>query len=470
MQRFELKREIIEDIESEANFSISVCASCNRCTSGCPVVDEMDFTPAQIIRLIQLGDIQPALLSRTIWLCASCSTCTSRCPAGVDVARVMDILRERALRSGVRPALKEVALFNEVSVKSIERRGRLYEFGSMVAYKLKSGDIFSDIWMGIKMFLKGRMSLFPSSANFPSDLLKVEKDPLAKEKIAYFSGCSMHSIGKELNSTSLAVLEELGIEASEPEGWVCCGTTPAHSTSHLLATVLPAKNLALIERKGYDYLTVPCAACFFRMKAAGRDMKDDPGLKGRVDQKIGYSYGGGVEVDHLLTTLSKRVEKEEIISKVKKPLAGLKVACYYGCFLSRPAEVTGSEHPEYPTDMDQMMRLLGAETIDWSHKTECCGAALSMTKRDMVLKLSERILSEAKALGADAVITSCPLCHVNLDARQSQIKKKFGKKLDLPILYFTQLMALSFGLDEGSLGFKAHFVDPALPLKKRGLL
>ncbi len=464
------KRDITREIESQAGFSITVCAACNRCTSGCPVAADMDFSPSQIIRLLQLGDLETALSSRTIWICPSCSLCTSRCPNGVDVARVMDLLRERALKGGVRPAIREIPLFNEVSVGSIKKHGRLYELGSMLAYKLKSGDLFSDIVMGLKMFIKGRMGLFPSKAGYPKDLSKVEKDPAAKDKIAYFSGCSMHSIGKELNLTSQAVLSELGIEVSEPEGWVCCGTTPAHSTSHLLATVLPAKNLALIERSGFNSVAVPCAACFFRMKAAAHDMKEDLDLKTKVDQEIGYSYLGGVEVDHLLTVLKKRTQTERITSRVKKPLRGLKVACYYGCFLSRPAEVTGSEHPENPKEMDELMELLGAETLDWSHKVECCGAALSMTKREMVLRLSKKIILEAKERGADMIATSCPLCHVNLDARQSQIEKEYGLNLDMPIVYFTQLMAVAFGHDEASLGFKAHFVSPKLSLKERGLL
>lgn len=471
MQATEPKSDRVKEIEGEIEQAVLVCASCSRCTSGCPVADQMDLTPTQMVRSLQLGKDEAVLSSRAIWLCLSCSLCTSRCPFGVDVAKVIDLVKEKAILTEAPLGQKDVALFNRVSVKSIAAHGRLYEFGSLVAYKLKSGDLFSDLGMGLKMFAKRRMSLFPSSSNYPKDILKVEKKrPMTEGEIAYFSGCSLHSIGKELNETSLAVLDDLKVKASEPQGWVCCGTTPAHSTSQLLATVLPAKNLALIEKRGYDYLTVPCAACFFRMKAAARDMEVDPALKERAAAEIGYDYGGSVQIDHLLTTLRGRVGLDKIVSKVKLSLSGLKVACYYGCFLSRPAEVTGSTHPENPMEMEEIMTALGAETISWSHKIECCGAALSMTNRDIVLKLSERILSEAKALGAEAVATSCPLCHVNLDGRQAQIEKRFGKKIDMPVLYFTQLMALSFGRPEDELGLKSHFIDPKRLLKGKGLL
>jgi heterodisulfide reductase subunit B len=168
-------------------------------------------------------------------------------------------------------------------------------------------------------------------------------------------------------------------------------------------------------------------------------------------------------VQHLLDTLVDRVGLDAIAARVERPLAGLKVACYYGCLVTRPAQLTGDEHPEYPMQMDNLMRALGAEPVDWSCKTECCGAALGITQTPIAHKLTARLLQNAHECGADLIAAVCPLCHVNLDARQAQIGLDFA----MPILYFTQLMGVAFGLDEAQTALNKNLVDPRPLLRSR---
>jgi heterodisulfide reductase subunit B len=173
-----------------------------------------------------------------------------------------------------------------------------------------------------------------------------------------------------------------------------------------------------------------------------------------------------VEVNTLTQTILKRLGAEEVASKVKKPLEGLKVVCYYGCLLTRPPQVTGAEHPENPTDMDELVEALGAEVVDWSYKTCCCGAAHSLTRPDIVLNLSSSLIHHAQEAGADVIAVACPLCHTNLDARQFQM----DVEEPMPVLYFTQLMALALGLPEKKAALHKNLTDPRPLLRSKGFL
>jgi len=175
-------------------------------------------------------------------------------------------------------------------------------------------------------------------------------------------------------------------------------------------------------------------------------------------------------VDNLLTTITDRVGYEAAAAPVVKPLEGLKVACYYGCLLTRPPDVTGAEHPEYPTNMDDLMEAIGAEAIDWSYKTDCCGGSLSLSTLEVALDLSRQILQNATDEGADIIVTACPLCHANLDMRQGQINDEYGTDLDIPVVYFTQLMGVSYGIDAKTLGLDKHLTDAISLLKEKELL
>jgi heterodisulfide reductase subunit B len=176
-----------------------------------------------------------------------------------------------------------------------------------------------------------------------------------------------------------------------------------------------------------------------------------------------------VKVDHLLSTVTDRIGYERVAQAVIRPLKGLKVACYYGCVITRPPALTQVREYEYPTNMDRLVRTLGADPLDWSYKTECCGASLGITQLPIALQMTERILRNARATGAEAVVVACPFCHVNLDSRQKQIEEQISGTLGLPVLYFAQLMGLAFGVDPEGLGLAKHFVDPFPLLRQKKL-
>jgi heterodisulfide reductase subunit B len=226
------------------------------------------------------------------------------------------------------------------------------------------------------------------------------------------------------------------------------------------------ENLALIEQGGFHEVTMPCAACFNRHKAAQHEIRQHDGRRKEIDKEIGYSYQDSVQVNTLIQTIHQHVGVEKVAARVTKPLKNLRVVSYYGCLLTRPPQITEAEHPENPTDMDELVAAMGAEARDWSYKTVCCGAAHSLTRPDIVLKLSSGLIDHARAAGADVIAVACPLCHTNLDARQFQMKLE----QPMPVLYFTQLMSLAFGLPEKAAFLHKNLVDPRPLLRSREIL
>ena len=278
-------------------------------------------------------------------------------------------------------------------------------------------------------------------------------------KYAYYPGCSLHSTAKEYDRSLRAVCEKVGIELEEVKNWICCGSTPAHATSKLLSLALPLKNLAEIEKSGFKEVIVPCAACFSRFKIAQHEIDTEPRLAAEVEGIIEHKFRDGVKVYHPLDILSNSAELSTLTELVKNDLSGLKVVCYYGCLLTRPPKVTGFDVCEYPQSMDKILQAVGVSTLDWSYKTDCCGASFALTRTEIVLKLSRDILEGAKSVGADAIAVACPMCHVNLDTRQEEIEQKYQVTYHLPIFYFTQLMGLAFDIPAEKLLLKRHLVD-----------
>lgn len=282
-------------------------------------------------------------------------------------------------------------------------------------------------------------------------------------KYAYFPGCSLHSTAKEYDLSARAVARALGIEFMEIPDWVCCGATPAHITMHLLSLALPVKNLLQAKKMGSYEVVTCCAACFSRLKIANHFMKEDPAHREKVEKIVGENYQGEVNVRHLLDVLVNIFGLKNISERITKKISGLKVACYYGCLLTRPAEITQLDDLEEPHLIDDLMKTVGIETVEWPYKTECCGASFSLTKTDIVLKLAGDILQMAHDEGARAIVVACPLCQSNLDLRQGMINRKYKKNFNMPIFYFTQLLGLALGIEAEKLGFEKHIVNP-LPL------
>jgi len=280
---------------------------------------------------------------------------------------------------------------------------------------------------------------------------------------AYYPGCTLHSTAKEYDVSARLVSEGLGIELRELKDWTCCGASSAHSMSDLLSIALPARELQAAQEMGLP-LVVACAMCFSRLKFAIHELNDQKTL-GLVSDIIGGELRNAVEVVHLLQVLDG--EREAI--PLRRPLTGLKVACYYGCLLVRPRDIVDFDDEDNPQIMDRLIEALGAQSIDWGFKTECCGASLTLTRKDIVLTLSHRILYQAKQLGADCLAVACPMCHSNLDTRQREIEAKYKDGVGLPILYFTQLVGLAMGLSPKQLHLNKHFTDPLAMLREKGL-
>jgi heterodisulfide reductase subunit B2 len=278
-------------------------------------------------------------------------------------------------------------------------------------------------------------------------------------KYAYYPGCSLHSTGEEFDKSLLGVCDKLGVELVEVEDWVCCGSSSAHNVSKLLSTALPMANLALLDKMGLDEVIVPCASCFSKFKIAQYSVKTDKKLRRDVVETIYKDCNDEAKVIHPLTIFAEEPLISKIPTIVKRDLSGLKVVCYYGCLLTRPPEVTQFDIAEYPETMDNVLRAIGITTLDWSHKTICCGASFALSKPDIVVNLSHKIIDDAKSVGADAIAVACPMCHANLDMRQDDMEKEYGAHPRMPILYFTQLMGYSFNLSLEELLIDKHLTD-----------
>jgi heterodisulfide reductase subunit B len=284
-------------------------------------------------------------------------------------------------------------------------------------------------------------------------------------KYAYYPGCSAESTARDMHQSTLAVAGALGIEMVEPKGWTCCGATAGHQTDRILAASLPAANLVKIKDMGLDCV-VNCAACFNRMKVANHEISTDSQIRKSVSDAIGRDYDGSVRVRHFIEVLLEDIGIEKIKKAVKRPLNGLKIACYYGCLLVRPPKVVNFDDPENPTSLDKLVKAIGGETLDWPYKIECCGGGLSLSRTDVVVNLTDSILSMAQGAGADCIAVSCPMCQVNLDLRQQDIKKQMGRDYRIPILYITQLLGLGLGISSKKLGFNKLMV-PASSVQEK---
>ena len=279
--------------------------------------------------------------------------------------------------------------------------------------------------------------------------------------VTYYPGCSLHGTAREYDESFRGVSKLLGVGLHELEDWTCCGSTSAHCTDEALSVALPVRNLSLAEKFDRE-MVVPCVACYSRFKAAEQEAKEHP-------EYLLSPYEGKAGVRYALDFFCDLPMIEELKAKMAKPLTGLKVACYYGCLAVRPPSLTGVKQYENPSHMDRLMEMLGAEAVPWSYKTDCCGASLVMTRTDIVVNLSQRILSMAMEAGADCVVTGCSMCHVNLDTRQAGLPTE-GDKNEIPVFYFTELMGLAIGHREVKKWLGRHVTDPIKILSSKGLI
>ncbi|MGD0649572.1 MAG: CoB--CoM heterodisulfide reductase iron-sulfur subunit B family protein [Verrucomicrobiia bacterium] len=277
-------------------------------------------------------------------------------------------------------------------------------------------------------------------------------------KFTYFPGCSLKGSGRAYEESLLAVCKQLGVELEELDDWNCCGATAYMAVSERQAFGLAARNLALAEQQPHELLA-PCSACYMVLKKTQKYVAEYPLIGQEVHDALnrcGLKYAGTAGVRHPLDVLVNDIGLDAIKKQVKMPLKGFKVAPYYGCQIVRPYADFDDQHN--PVLMDKLFKALGAEVVKYPLKTRCCGGSLTGTLPEAGLGLSFHLLREAQRRGANVLATVCPLCQFNLDAYQRDMSSKY-EPVHMPIVYFTQLMGLAFGLDAKTLGLHRGIIS-----------
>jgi heterodisulfide reductase subunit B len=277
-------------------------------------------------------------------------------------------------------------------------------------------------------------------------------------RIALYPGCSLEGTASSFETSLTAVFEKLGIEYGTLKDWNCCGATSAHALDHKLYLSLNLRNLALAQEQGYDEIFAPCAACYHRLASADLEISKNPRLADTLKSSTGLEYRGSVKIRNVLDLLTAQVGLERIKAAVKVPLSGMRIACYYGCLNTRIPRADCFDDREYPMSMDRIVTALGGEAIDWSYKTECCGASLFVTVPAASAKLCSKILKDAEARNVNCIAVACPMCQNNLDAKQDEVRAEFGISRAIPIVFITQLMGLAYGIDESRLQLASSIV------------
>jgi heterodisulfide reductase subunit B2 len=284
-------------------------------------------------------------------------------------------------------------------------------------------------------------------------------------KVGFYPGCSLEGSSREYAESLRAIAPGLGIELEEMKGWECCGASAAHALDHTLAVSLPAKILSQAEQQHMHDLVVPCAACYNRLASAQHTLAEDHTMRSSLTDILTASYKGTTALHNILDVLGT-VLTPDVTGKMTGTFPH-KVVCYYGCLLVRPTKVTGAARVEDPVEMDEIMKRIGATSLAWGMKTECCGAGLSVTRTDVVADLCGRILADAEARGAEAIIVACPMCHSNLDMRRRETERAAGRQFGIPVLYVTQAVGLAMGIAPERLGLQRHFVKVGVGGKKK---
>ncbi len=283
-------------------------------------------------------------------------------------------------------------------------------------------------------------------------------------KYAYYPGCSLECNAAAYDHSVRAVADLLGLRLQELDDWNCCGATEYFSQNELAACAVIARNLALVDSQT-DQLVAPCAACYLNLAKTNKLMVDYPELGKEVNECLaagGLNYKPGrVSVRHMLDVIVDDIGETAVRDKVVRPLAGLRVAPYYGCQVVRP--IDNGDNPEYPMKLDHLLEWLGAEVVDYPVKAHCCGGHMTQISEPQAFELIRRLLQSAADYSADMIICMCPMCQLNLDGYQSRVNGHFGTDFRLPIMYFTQMMGVAFGIEPNKLGFGKELV-PGMPV------
>ncbi len=291
---------------------------------------------------------------------------------------------------------------------------------------------------------------------------------MSKLKYALYTGCTARESTPELLKSTLAVAEALDIELVLLDEATCCGASHLQDFDDFLSLVLNARNICYAEKLGLPMVTI-CNTCQLNTSLTKERLDSDPNLKEKVNEKlkeVGLEYKGTSEVKHFLYALIEDLGVEEIAKKVKKPLKDINMAAFYGCHNIRPSELqkpnNGNENPYNPTSIDDLIKALGGNSVDYDHKNKCCGFHVELQAPNTANKLSASALTDAIDNNADAVVTPCPLCHLRLDVQQHNISKAAGREVRIPIFHLPQMIGIALGIEPEKLGINHHVTDVTL--------
>ncbi len=280
---------------------------------------------------------------------------------------------------------------------------------------------------------------------------------------AYFPGCSLEKIALSYNQSTQETAKKLEVELKELEDWNCCGATAYFHVDEILAYTLCARNLAMAEKENLD-LVAPCSACYKNTFFTNKYLKEDPDMADHINvalQEDDLHFSGSISVRHLIEVFTEDVGMEEISERVSQPLKDLRVAPYYGCQIVRPRK--DGEEIEQPDFFEKLLSAMGAEPVDFALKTRCCGGSLLISSREAALSMIHMLLKNAEDSGAAVIATACPLCQLNLECYQNQVNQEYGTNFSTPVVYFTQLLGLAFGIPNKRLGIGSELIA-ATPL------
>jgi succinate dehydrogenase / fumarate reductase, cytochrome b subunit len=282
-------------------------------------------------------------------------------------------------------------------------------------------------------------------------------------RVAYYTGCLATLSAKELDSSTRALAERLGLELETLEAVTCCGAGDIHEAEPDYYLHLNARILAYAEATGADTLMTICNVCTLNLRQANWQLKIDEGLRARVSQNLEAvgvpAYSGGVEVRHLLWLVAEGEGFERLKGVAHHGLKGLRVAPFYGCQILRPSKLLGFEDPDRPWSLEAIIQACGGEPVDYPAKIKCCGFPIIAAREETALGELIQPIEQASEAGADAIVTPCPLCHLSLDAWQQKLRKATGKDFAMPILHLSQLIGVAAGLEDSELRFKRHVVS-----------
>ena len=279
-------------------------------------------------------------------------------------------------------------------------------------------------------------------------------------QIAYYPGCSLHASSKLYDIQCRKVFGRLGIELKEIEDWSCCGATSASKTDYFLSVALPARNLGIADASGLPEMLIPCSSCYSRTMVSQKILSENHELRDEINTELSMKVEGKIRISSILDILVSKVDSGEIKEKTIKRLEGLKPVCYYGCLLTRfPDDIKISDNVENPQGMEAVCSALGAGPLDWNYKTDCCGASAAINDAETSLSLMSKIVKDALARGADCLVTTCPMCQMNMDVYQDQVCNLYGIPKKLPVFFVTELLGIAMGLTPEELQVDRHFVD-----------